>query len=85
VASECSFDCSSFVARDGERFFRYLLVICAAFQNCVFCSFAHLFVGLLILCGVVYIPVFNILKEESKLIKWWSHILSFSRTELSLL
>jgi hypothetical protein len=41
--------CISFLARDVEHFFVSLLVICALFENCLFNSFTHLLIGLLVL------------------------------------
>jgi hypothetical protein len=37
------------MAGDAEHFFIYLLAICTSFENCLFSSFSHLFLGLLIL------------------------------------
>jgi hypothetical protein len=40
--------------KDIENFFMHLLAISTSFYNYLFHSFAHLFNGLLILCGVIY-------------------------------
>jgi hypothetical protein len=39
----------SFMAKDVKHFFICLLAMCTSFENCLFSSFAHLFIGLLIL------------------------------------
>jgi hypothetical protein len=53
LASIC---CISFMAKDVERFFMYLLsTYISSFKNCLFSSFFHLFDGLLILCRVRFL------------------------------
>jgi hypothetical protein len=49
------------MAKDVEHFFMYLLDIFTSFENCVFSSFSHLFVGFLILCGFSFLSFLNIL------------------------
>jgi hypothetical protein len=46
----------SFMAKDVEQFFMYLLSTCIwSFKNCLFSSFFHSFDGLLILCRVRFL------------------------------
>jgi hypothetical protein len=40
--------CISFMAKDGENFFMYVFAMCTA-ENCLFNSFAHLFIGVFVL------------------------------------
>jgi hypothetical protein len=42
--------CISFMAKDIEHFFMYLLAICiSSFETCLFHSFAHLLIWLFVL------------------------------------
>jgi hypothetical protein len=53
--------CISFMVKDVEHFFMYLLGITSSFENCLFSSFALLFTGLLILWRVKFfeLPVYS--------------------------
>jgi hypothetical protein len=45
--------CISFMARDGEHFFMCFLAIwTSSFENTLFSSFAHFFIGSLIFGGI---------------------------------
>jgi hypothetical protein len=50
VESQFVLICISFLAKDAEPFFLYLLAISTS-ENCLFSSFTHFFSRLLILCG----------------------------------
>jgi hypothetical protein len=46
---QCSFDLHFLYGQGSEHFFMYLLVICTSVENCLFGSFFHLLIRLLIL------------------------------------
>jgi hypothetical protein len=49
---------TSFINKDFEHFFIYLMSIyMSSFESCLFISFAHFFIGLLILKGIRYLHV----------------------------
>jgi hypothetical protein len=73
--------CISFMARDVEHFFMYLLAIyISSFKNCLFSSFVLLFIGILILCGVSFLSSLCIAVNNSLsdvyLAKIFSHSVS---------
>jgi hypothetical protein len=53
LESQCYFDFHFLYGKDVEHSFIFSLAICTPFENCLFSSSAHLFSGLLILCGVM--------------------------------
>jgi hypothetical protein len=61
VESQCHFDLHSFMAKDAEHFFIYLLAICTSFENCPFSSFIPLFSGPLILFRIKFLRYLEII------------------------
>jgi hypothetical protein len=60
--------CISFMAKEAEHFFMYLLAICTSSENCLFNLLTHLLIGFFLLAfnflSSLYIFDINPLSEE---------------------